>query len=102
MIMRITWGKVRPGMWPEYAEAYRQTMEPISSGIQGLRGRWLAHDLDEADAGFAVSIWDSQADLDAYRSSELFEQQVQAPLSDYFVDEFRTYHCEVDVVEDVG
>ena len=44
----------------------------------------------------------SQADLDAYRSSELFEQQVQAPLSDNFVDEFRTYHCEVDIVEDVG
>ena len=77
MIMRITWGKVQPGMWPEYADAYRQTMEPISSGIQGLRGRWLAHDLDEADAGFAVSIWDSQADLDAYRSSELFEQQAR-------------------------
>ena len=102
MIMRITWGKVRPGMWPEYAEAYRQTMEPISSGIQGLRGRWLVHDLDEADAGFAVSIWDSQEDLDAYRDSELFEAQVQAPLADYFVDEFRTYHCEVDVGEDVG
>ena len=33
---------------------------------------------------------------------KLFEQEVQAPLSGYFVDEFRTYHCEVDVVEDVG
>ncbi len=102
MIMRITWGKVRAGQWPEYAEAYRRTMEPLSGDIQGLRGRWLVHDLDEADAGFAVSIWDSRVDLDAYQSSELFEQQVQAPLQGYFVDEFRTYHCEVDVVEDVA
>ncbi len=77
-------------------------MEPISSGIQGLRGRWLAHDRDEADAGFAVSIRNSQDDLDAYRTSELFEQEAQTPLADYFVDEFRTYDCEVDVGEDVG
>ena len=102
MIMRITWGKVQPGKWPEYAEAWRGTMEPISSDISRLRGRWLVHDLEEANAGFAVSIWDSMEDLDAYRSSEVFEQRVQAPLPGYFVDEFRTYVCEVDVVEDVG
>ena len=77
-------------------------MEPISADIGGLRGLRLVHDLQEADAGFAVSIWDSMEDLDAYRNSEVFEQSVQAPLQGYFVDEFRTYVCEVDVVEDVG
>ena len=100
MILRITWGRVRPGTWADYAEAYRETMLPRSGSIQGLRGRWLAHDLDDPDAGFAVSIWDSMDDIERYRSSEMFEQEIQAPLQDYFVDEFRTNHCEVDVVEE--
>ncbi len=102
MIMRITWGKVQPGKWGEYAEAYRQVMLPRSKDIQGLRGRWLVHDLDEPDAGFAVSIWDGMDDIEAYQASEIFEQEIQAPLRGYFVDEFRTHHCEVDVIEDVG
>ena len=100
MIMRITWGKVQAGKWDEYRRAYEAVMLPRSRSIKGLRGRWLAQDRDDPDAGFAVSLWDSMEAIDAYRASPMFENEIQAPLQPFFVGEFRTNHCDVQVVEE--
>jgi hypothetical protein len=45
MIMRMTWGKLRPGTWQEYEQAYHATVE--GQAIPGLRGRWLAQDVQD-------------------------------------------------------
>ena len=63
MIMRITWGKLRAGCWQEYEQAYRAAV--ADKGVPGLRGRWLAQDVQDPDGGFAVSLWDS---LEAHAS----------------------------------
>ena len=39
MIMRITWGKLRPGTWAAYEQAYHATV--AGKTVPGLRGRWL-------------------------------------------------------------
>jgi heme-degrading monooxygenase HmoA len=57
MIMRITWGKLRAGTWAEYEQAYHATV--AGKTVPGLRGRWLAQDVNDADGGFSVSLWDS-------------------------------------------
>jgi hypothetical protein len=53
MIMRITWGKLRAGTWTEYEQAYHATV--AGKEVPGLRGRWLAQDVNDPDGGFAVS-----------------------------------------------
>jgi len=45
MIMRITWGKLRAGTWQEYEQAYHEMV--AGKAVPGLRGRWLAHDVNE-------------------------------------------------------
>ena len=56
MIMRITWGKLRAGTWQEYEQAYHATV--AGKEVPGLRGRWLAQDVNDPDGGFSVSVWE--------------------------------------------
>ena len=82
MIMRITWGKLRAGCWQEYEQAYRATV--ADTAVPGLRGRWLAQDVQDPDGGFAVSVWDSLEAMQAYEQSAVFRQEIQ-PTLPFFV-----------------
>jgi hypothetical protein len=59
MSIRITWGKVHPDIWDTYEQTYRATVVAKGKNVKGLRGRWLAQDAPDKDAGFAVSVWAS-------------------------------------------
>ena len=61
---------------------------------KGLRGRWLAQDSGDRDTGFAVSLWDNLADMQAYEQSALY-REIMAPLQPFFVGDYKTYRCEV-------
>ena len=54
MIMRITWGKLRAGTWQEYEQASHATV--AGKEVPGLRGWWLAQDVNDPDGGFSVSV----------------------------------------------
>ena len=54
MIMRITWGKLRAGTWQDFERAYHATV--AGKEVKGLRGRWLAQDVNDPNGGFAVSL----------------------------------------------
>jgi len=95
MIMRITWGKLHPGRWSEYEQMYNATVVAKSMHIKGLRGRWLAQDVQDHDAGYAVSLWDSLEEMKAYEQSDFFKQEILAPLQPFFVGDFKTTYCEV-------
>jgi heme-degrading monooxygenase HmoA len=95
MIMRITWGRVHPGKWSEYEQAYHAAVVAKSRTVKGLRGRWLAQDTNDQDAGFAVSLWDSMADMQAYEQSDFYKQEILAPLQPFFINAFTTTRCEV-------
>ena len=75
MIMRITWGKLRAGTWQDYEQTYRATM--AGKAIPGLRGRWLAQDVQDPNGGFAVSLWDTLDAMQAYEQSAVFQQEIQ-------------------------
>ena len=94
MVIRITWGKLQPGKWDEFERTYNVTVVAKGKNVKGLRGRWLAQDATDADTGFAVSLWDSMADVQTYEQSALYKEIV-APLQPFFVGEYRTYRCEV-------
>ena len=47
-----------------------------------------------------MSLWDSQADMQAYEQSPLY-REIMAPLQPFFVGEYKTYRCDVKYT-DVG
>ena len=93
MIMRITWGKLRAGSWQEFEAAYQATV--AGKDVPGLRGRWLAQDVQDPDGGFAVSLWDSLDAMQAYEQSAVLRQEIQPRLQPFFVGEYTTYRCDV-------
>jgi len=100
MFMRIVWGRVRAGQWDQYEEAYKKALRPGSQNIKGLRGRWLVRDIDNPDAGFSVSLWDSMEAIKRYENSEFFRSKVLPALRPFFVDDFTATHGEVRVKEE--
>ena len=63
------WGGVLPHS-QEPGRTYRANVLTKGKGLKGLRGRWLAQDAGDTDTGFAVSLWDSQTDMQAYEQSQ--------------------------------
>ena len=94
MVIRVTWGKLRPGSWSDFERTYRDTVLTKAQKVKGLRGRWLAQDAGDKDTGFAVSLWESLADMQAYEQSALY-REIMAPLQTFFVGEYKTYRCDV-------
>ena len=93
MIMRITWGRLRAGAWSEFERTYRAKVIEGKT-VKGLRGRLLVQDSRDKDAGFAISLWESLADMEAYEQSDLYEE-LMATFQPFFVGEYKTYRCEV-------
>jgi len=94
MVIRVTWGKLRAGSWDEFERAYRDNVLVKGKNLKGLRGRWLAQDSGDKDTGFAVSLWDNMADMQAYEQSALYKD-IMGSLQPFFVGEYKTYRCEV-------
>jgi len=99
MIMRITWGKLRAGSWNEFEKTYRATVAAKGRDLKGLRGRWLLQDSQDNDTGFAVSLWDSAADMQAYEQSDLYRQEFAPALQPFFVGDYKTYRSEVKYMQ---
>ena len=100
MIMRITRGTLHPGTWSAFKEAYEATVVAKSVDIDGLRGRWLAQDVHDPDAGYAVSRWESLEEMRAYEQSDFYTQEILPALQPFFVGEFTTTYCEVQVTQE--
>jgi heme-degrading monooxygenase HmoA len=100
MIMRITWGRIHPGKWNEYEQTYNATVIAKSKDIKGLRGRWLAQDMTDKDTGYAVSLWDSIEDMQAYETSEFYKKEILTPLQPFFINAFTTSRCDVKVTQE--
>jgi heme-degrading monooxygenase HmoA len=95
MIMRITWGKLRPGSWNDFEKTYHATVAAKGGHIKGLRGRWLLQDTADKDTGFSVSLWEGAAEMQAYEQSDLYRQELAPALQPFFVGDYKTYRCEV-------
>lgn len=99
MIMRITRGKVHPGTWSVFEQAYKATVVAKGAEIDGLRGRWLAQDDHDPDVGYAVSLWDSREEMRVYEQSDFYTQEILPALQPFLVGEFTTTCCEMKVIQ---
>ena len=93
MFMRIVWGKILPGKWAEFEAAFRSAMA-ARGDLKGLKNHWLARDQEDPEAGYSITLWDSESDMRAFWDSPKCKQ-VMAPLESFYVNQFTTTHCEV-------
>jgi heme-degrading monooxygenase HmoA len=100
MVIRITWGRLRAGAWSEFERTYRANVID-GKKVKGRRGRLLAQDSADKDAGFAMSLWDNLADMESYEQSAPFKE-FMALLQPFFVGEYKTYRCEVTYTDMVS
>ena len=93
MYMRIVWGRIAPGQWDAFEAAYKKAVS-LRGEVKGLRNQWLTRDQDDTDAGYSVTLWDSEADMRAFWDSKKREEAM-ALLRPYFLNQFTVTHCEV-------
>ena len=97
MVIRITWGKLRAGTWSDFERTYRENVIDGKT-VKGLRGRLLVQDSGDKDTGFAMSLWENLADMEAYEKSKLYEE-LMAKFQPFFVGEYKTHRCEVKCMD---
>lgn len=93
MYMRIVWGKILPGKWAEFEAAFKASMD-ARGDLKGLQNHWLARDQNDPNAGYSITLWNSEADMKSFWNSPM-RQQVMAPLEPFYVNQFTMTHCEV-------
>ena len=96
MYMNLILGRVKTGMWPQYETTFLQANVPIRD-LPGFVCRWLMRDIDDADAGFALSLWESKEDLNRYISSDLIREIRDQRFKGLFAQDFVRHICEVRV-----
>ncbi|MDP2358303.1 MAG: hypothetical protein Q8M31_19895 [Beijerinckiaceae bacterium] len=94
MFMRISWGRIREGGWMDYEERFKKlALDNIKQG--GPKRRWLVRDLDEPDAGFAISLFDNEDEMRKWANDPDARERVKTEMSDLYVGDYRVRNCEV-------
>lgn len=91
MLMRITWGRVRPGLWPAFEEEFHRLADPESDG---LLGNWLARDNRDGDSIYTVTLWRDADAIRAWETSEARDERGHK-LSKYLIGEYSVSVCDV-------
>jgi heme-degrading monooxygenase HmoA len=92
MWMRITWGKVRPGLWDSFEELYGRIADP---NTEGLIGRQLARDTVDIDAFFAISVWATREAIDTWESSEQYRSRFLNPIDPFMLGAYSVSVCDI-------
>lgn len=94
MHARISWGKIQPGQWDAFENAFKTAVG--KAGPQpGLKGRLLFRDSNDPDAGFTLSIWASEAEMTAYENSPTMKEEVLPEIEKFFTGEYTTTNVEM-------
>jgi heme-degrading monooxygenase HmoA len=64
------------------------------------KGRWLAHAVDDPDAGYTMSLWESEAAIRSYENSEILQKTILPQLTPFFSGDYTTTRCEVRLAEE--
>ena len=100
MMLRIIHGKLKPGTWNSYERAYKEFMKKLGK-IPGLKGRWLAHAVDDPDAGYTMSLWENEAAMRTYESGDILQKTILPQLKPFFSGDYATTRCEVRFAEEL-
>jgi heme-degrading monooxygenase HmoA len=93
MYMRIIWGRIAAGQWDGFEAAYKKATT-LRGNVKGLKNQWLARDQSDPDAGYSVTLWETEADMRAFWESKKREEAM-ALLRPFFLNQFTVTQCEV-------
>jgi heme-degrading monooxygenase HmoA len=99
MMVRIIHGKLKAGTWDAYERAYKEVIANAGK-IPGLKGRWLAHEVDNPDAGYTISLWENEDAMRAYEAGDQLQNAILPRLKPFFSGEYNTTRCEVRFAEE--
>jgi heme-degrading monooxygenase HmoA len=95
MQMRIIWGKILPGQWEGFEAAFKQALD-IRGDVKGLKTQWLLRDQNDPDAGYSISLWESEEDMRAFWDSRK-RVEAMAVLQPFYVNQFTITNCAVRI-----
>lgn len=98
MHVRIIRGKLKPGTWDAYERVFQT--ELCAAKIPGLKARWLMRDVGDENAGYSVSVWESEAAMRTYEADTATRERLFAAMKPFFTGEFQEHHCEMRVTRD--
>lgn len=98
MYLRVIQGRLKPGTWDAFEHAYLEATRKAGA-IEGLCGRWLTRDLDNADSGTTISLWASEEAMTAYEASDVLKKTIQPMLTPFFSGDYRTSRSIVRYAE---
>jgi heme-degrading monooxygenase HmoA len=94
MYMRLTFGKVKAGLWDEFEGAYKQYVEGAAA-TQGLRTRWLVRSTSDRDTYFTLSLWETLEDMESYERSDSVEREILPHIAPFLNGPSTAHHCEL-------
>ncbi|MDB5597677.1 MAG: hypothetical protein JWM36_4638 [Hyphomicrobiales bacterium] len=94
MFMRITWGRIRPGQWEEYERRFER-LASAQAKEGGPKRRWLVRDLDDPDAGFAISVFETENEMRSWSSDPAARERTKTEMADLYIGDYRSRQCEV-------
>ena len=93
MHMRIVWGRIAPGQWDSFEAAYKKATS-LRGNVKGLKNQWLARDQGDPDAGYSITLWDSEVTCVLFGTARSAKRQW--PYCDLSsLNQFTVTACEV-------
>lgn len=92
MFVRITWGRVDPGTWPQFERRYRDVIRPDTAG---LLARWLVQDTKDPDNFFAVTLWQTAEAIKTWESSDEYRDVFLAAIEPFMISRYSVAICAV-------
>src|SRR3954465_10362695 len=86
-------GKILPDGWDAFEAAYKEALARRGE-VRGLKDQWLLRDQNDPDAGYSISLWESEADMQTYWESP-GRAEGMALLQPFFANQYTTTHCDV-------
>ena len=91
MFLRLYWSRIRPGSWEAVRDRY---VELGRTDVPGRIARWVTQDTNDPDSVITVTLWQSQADIQAWEASTQYERSVGS-MRPYLVGSQTVSLCEV-------
>jgi hypothetical protein len=60
--------RILPGQWDGFEAAYKKA-SAMWGAVKGLKSQWLVRDQNDRDAGYSISLWDSDEDMRVFWDS---------------------------------
>ncbi len=78
----------------DYEGRYKKLAEAnVAQG--GPKRRWLVRDIDEPDAGFAISLFETEDEMRNWANDPEARERVKKEMSELYVGDYRVRNCEV-------